>query len=109
MRMLIAIVLGCALAIGVSQAASSGATERAAPSAAELTSPAIELTSPATELTSPATDLTFSADSAEELQLEGESNYECKYSPYCRSASQCTAYCAGGAAVCFQGCCSCAS
>jgi hypothetical protein len=92
MRMLIAIALGCALAVGVAGAASSGATEHAAQPPAELSVPASELSAP-----------------AEESELDGASNYECKYSPYCQRASQCTTYCAGGAAVCFQGCCSCAS
>jgi hypothetical protein len=94
MRMLIAIVVGCALVLGLNLAASSGAMERGA-------QPSYELSHPATEQ---ATE-----DATEEIQLENESAYECKYSPYCRQASQCTAYCAGGAPVCFQGCCSCAS
>jgi hypothetical protein len=33
----------------------------------------------------------------------------CQISPLCQRASQCTAYCAGGTPVCFQGCCACAS
>lgn len=94
MRILIAIALGCALVIGVSQAASSGVTERGAQPSYELSSPAAEQTT---------------EDAAEGTQLEGETGYECRYSPYCQSDSQCTAYCAGGIAVCFQGCCSCAS
>ncbi len=37
-------------------------------------------------------------------------NYICLGgAPRCTKASQCDAYCAGGAPVCFQGCCSCAS
>jgi hypothetical protein len=94
MRILIAIALGFALVIGVSQAASSGVTERGAQPSYELSSPAAEQTT---------------EDAVEGTELEGESGYECKYSPYCRSASQCVAYCAGGAAVCSQGCCACAS
>jgi hypothetical protein len=92
MRMLIAIALGCALAIGVNVTASSGASERAVQPPAELSVPASELSAP-----------------ADEAQPEGENSYECKYSPYCQRASQCTAYCAGGVAVCQQGCCACAS
>ena len=95
MKMLIATVLGCALAIGVGHIARSGATEHGARSSYELSSPPTEQ---AIENT------------AEDLQLEDESAYQCPPSvPYCQKASQCTTYCAGGLPVCFQGCCSCAS
>ncbi|HWO25028.1 MAG TPA: hypothetical protein VNO30_40085 [Kofleriaceae bacterium] len=92
MRFLIAIALSCGLALGIHQAASSGATVRAAQPPAELTTPSAEQAAP-----------------DEEPAPSDETSYECKYSPYCQRASQCTAYCAGGAAVCFQGCCACAS
>lgn len=90
MRVLIAIAFGCVLALGVNQAASPDALERGAQPAAERSSPAAE-------------------DTTQELQLDHESSYQCKYSPYCQQASQCTAYCSGGVPVCVQGCCSCAS
>jgi len=86
MRTLMAIAFGCALVIGISQAASSGATARGAQPGNER-----------------------SEDATEEIQLEDETGYECRYSPYCQKASQCDAYCAGGIAVCSQGCCACAS
>ena len=90
MRILISMVLGCALLIGLNLAASSGAPERGAQPLPELSSPA----DPAIE-------------DIPEPDTEGA--YECRYSPYCQRASQCTTYCAGGIPVCFQGCCSCAS
>jgi hypothetical protein len=48
---------------------------------------------------------------ADVLRLDNASQYICQPpgTPLCQRASQCTAYCAGGAPVCFQGCCSCAS
>jgi hypothetical protein len=94
MRVLIAIVLGWTLVLGLNLAASSGGSERGA--------------QPSYEPSHPATDQA-AEDATEDIQLEDESAYECKYSPYCQQASQCQAYCAGGIAVCFQGCCSCAS
>lgn len=45
----------------------------------------------------------------DDTELNEASHYICQFSPRCQEASQCTAYCAGGAPVCFQGCCSCAS
>ena len=92
MRVLIAIAFGCALMLGITQAASSGT---APPSYVPASEPA-----PTAEDTNEGTD---------EGPTGAETSYECRYSPYCRSASQCTAYCAGGAAVCSQGCCACAS
>lgn len=90
MRILIAIAFGCALLLGITHASSSGAIERGV-------QPSIELSNPATE------------EMPAEPQLEGESQYECRYSPYCQKASQCAAYCGEGGAVCSQGCCACAS
>lgn len=86
MRTLIAIAIACGLMLGVNHAASSGTTERAA--------------QPATMST---------PDSRTDDAFDEGSQYECKFSPYCQQASQCTAYCAGGIPVCFQGCCTCAS
>ena len=95
MRVLIAIVSGCALMIGLNHVALSGATERGAPSSYELSAPTTEQ---AIENT------------AEDVQLDNESAYQCPpYTTYCQKASQCTAYCAGGIPMCVQGCCSCAS
>jgi hypothetical protein len=88
MRMLIAIVFGCAFMIGVNQVASSGTTARGAQPAADPSYPAAEYT----------TD-----------ELDDASQYVCRLSPLCQRASQCEAYCAGGVPVCFQGCCACAS
>ena len=86
MRMLMAIALGCALMIGIHGAASSR------PTAPEGQPPAQR------------------AIPAGVLKLDGASQYICQLgAPLCQRASQCTAYCAGGAPVCFQGCCSCAS
>jgi len=90
MRILISIAFGYALLIGINHAASSGPAEHAAPPPAEISPAAAE-------------------DTLDEGQPENETAYECKYSPYCQRASQCTTYCAGGVPVCFQGCCSCAS
>ena len=90
MRILIAIAFGCALLLGLNHAASSGATERGA-------QPSYELSSPVTE------------EMTADPQAESDGHYECRYSPYCQKASQCAAYCGGGAAVCSQGCCACAS
>jgi hypothetical protein len=98
MRILIAIVFGCALVLGFTQASSSGATEHGS--------------QPSYELSVPAADQAAD-DATDGVQLEGEgqgeSAYECKYSPYCQRASQCEAYCSGGLAVCQNGCCACAS
>lgn len=85
MRTLIAIAFGCALVLGITH--SAGSDVRPEPG---LTSPAAE-------------------DSTDEVPGEIETSYECKYSPYCQKASQCVAYCAGGLAVCSNGCCACAS
>ncbi len=97
MRMLIAIMFGCALVIGLNLASSAGAADHGAQPSYELSVPAADQAAPATE------------DAVEGIQIEGETAYECKYSPYCQRASQCEAYCAGGLAVCQQGCCACAS
>ena len=84
MRMLKALAFGCALMIGVNLAMGSEPTARPE--------------QPAT----PAGGYTPERDDA--------SQYICQLgAPRCQTASQCTAYCAGGAPVCFQGCCSCAS
>ena len=102
MRLLIAIVFGCALVLGFTQASSSGAAERGAQPSYELSVP------PADQAPDQAAE-----DTTDGVQLEGEGEneggYECKYSPYCWRASQCEAYCGGGLAVCQNGCCACAS
>jgi hypothetical protein len=85
MQKLMAIAFGCALMIGVNLAVSSGSTAREV--------------SPPTQQATPA-----NGD-----ELDNASQYICQISPRCQQASQCTDYCAGGAPVCFQGCCSCAS
>ena len=90
MKLILAIAFGCALLLGLNHsmkasASSVPATLQPAPPAAEL-----------------------NAVDEEGVVVDGES-YECRYSPDCQRASQCTTYCAGGAPVCFQGCCSCAS
>ncbi len=86
MRMLMAIALGCALMVGIHGAASSRPAAREAQPPAQRALP------------------------AGVLRLEDASQYICQLgAPRCQQASQCTAYCAGGAPVCFQGCCSCAS
>lgn len=87
MRTLIAIAFGCALMIGINQAASS----RPAPRGEQSPMPR--------------------AMPADVLKLNNASQYICQPpgTPLCQRAEQCTAYCAGGAPVCFQGCCSCAS
>ncbi len=84
MRMLMAIAFGCALMIGVNHAANSGPTTLGGQPA-------------------------LGATSAEGFGLDDASQFRCPISPICQQASQCTAYCAGGIPVCFQGCCSCAS
>ena len=90
MRMVIAIMFGCALMIGVNQASSSAPTAGAGqPSTSTLRA--------------------TSADGNVTDGLDDASQYICQFSPLCQQASQCTAYCAGGVPVCFQGCCSCAS
>lgn len=93
MRLLTAIVFGCALMLGVNHAViAGGAPTTAAP--AQIEAPPVQPDS-------------GEIDDNEEL---GEDNgYECRYSPYCRVASQCAAYCAGGIPVCSRGCCACAS
>jgi hypothetical protein len=91
MRILIAIAFVYALVLGVGRAAG--------PSAAELAAPPAERSAPAAEDTS---------DEAPP-ETEIETGYECRYSPYCQKASQCLAYCAGGAPACVNGCCACAS
>lgn len=86
MRMLIAMVFGCALMFGVNRAASSG------PTVHEGQLP------------------TQGATSADEGGLDDASQGRCPNAPSCTQASQCPAdFCAGGALACFQGCCSCAS
>lgn len=85
MRTLMAMVFGCAVIIGVSQAATSAQIDRGAQPAPQRATP------------------------ADEDALDNASQYICQISPRCQQASQCTDYCAGGAPVCFQGCCSCAS
>jgi hypothetical protein len=85
MRMVMAIAFLCALMIGANQAASSSPTPRGG-------QPPMQRAIP------------------EELRLDDASPYICQLgAPLCQRASQCIAYCAGGAPVCFQGCCSCAS
>lgn len=81
MRMLMAIAFGCALLVGVNHAASSEPTARGGQHATP----------------------------ADGEELDDASLYVCPISPLCQHASQCTAYCAGGIPVCFQGCCTCAS
>ena len=92
MRILISIAFVGMLVFGVSRATGSGA---AAPGA-----------HPADETSCPA-----AREAVDELggQPDSVNGYECKYSPYCQRASQCTTYCAGGTPVCSQGCCACAS
>jgi hypothetical protein len=86
MRILMAIAFGCALMLGVNHAASSRPTPRGGQSPMPPAMP------------------------ADVLRLDDASQYICQLgAPLCQQASQCTAYCAGGAPVCFQGCCSCAS
>ena len=86
MRMLMAIAFLCALMIGANQAVSSSPTLREG-------QPPMQRAIPA------------------ELRLDDTSQYICQPpgTPLCQKASQCIAYCAGGALLCFQGCCSCAS
>jgi hypothetical protein len=93
MRLLRAIALGCALIIGIHGAASSRPTADGAQPAGGAQPPAQR------------------AMPADVLRLDNASQYICQPpgTPLCQRASQCTAYCAGGAPVCFQGCCSCAS
>lgn len=92
MKILLAIVFGCMLLLGVNQSMNASAS-----------SPSPYLLVPASELSSEE-----SAPDGEGVVEDGEA-YECRYSPYCQRASQCTAYCAGGIAVCQNGCCACAS
>jgi hypothetical protein len=100
MRMLIAIVFGCALVLGFTQAGSSGRAELGAQPSYELSVPAADQ--------APVQAVEDVTDGVQ-LEGEGEGAYECKYSPYCQRASQCEAYCGGGLAVCQNGCCACAS
>lgn len=86
MRMLMAIAFLGALMIGASQAASS--------------SPAARGAQPPTQRAMP----------AGVLKLDGASESRCPGIPSCQLTSQCPAdFCAGGAPLCFRGCCSCAS
>lgn len=95
MKFLLAIVFGCVLLLGISRTMNVESTATAAPAVLEQASPA-------------AADPAVQTVDEEGVVTDGEA-YECRYSPYCQRASQCTAYCAGGIPVCFQGCCSCAS
>jgi hypothetical protein len=86
MRMLMAIAFLCALTIGATQAASSGPTPRGGQLPTRRALP------------------------AGALKLEEASKSRCGGVPSCQRTSQCPAdFCAGGAPLCFQGCCSCAS
>lgn len=87
MRILMAIAFLCALTFGAHHAASSSPTSRGGQLPTQRTMP------------------------AGVLRLDDASQYICQPpgTPLCQRASQCTAYCAGGTPVCFQGCCSCAS
>jgi len=87
MRMLIAIAVGCALVLGITNATSSAAPQ--AQAVEQLSSPM--------------------ADDADEPALDSGTDYICQSSPRCQRASQCVAYCAGGVPVCVNGCCACAS
>lgn len=90
MRILIGIALCCTLVLGINNAKSSAAPQ--AQSVEQLSSPIVD-----------------QADEADESPVDTES-YICLWgAPRCQRADQCVAYCAGGAPVCFQGCCSCAS
>jgi hypothetical protein len=82
------ILIACAATLGIASASTNTTTT---PLEAV---PAIESTPSSTER---------AVDDAE------DTGYECRYSPYCQKASQCTAYCAGGIPVCQSGCCACAS
>ena len=94
MKLLLAIMFGCVLLLGLNHSMNASAgSAGSAPTMQLAPVPA-------------AADTTAVDD--EGVVTDGEA-YECRYSPYCQRASQCTAYCAGGAPVCFQGCCSCAS
>jgi hypothetical protein len=87
MRMFMAIAFLCALTIGANRASSSGPTPRGGQLPTQRAMP------------------------ADVLRLDNASQYICQPpgTPLCQRADQCTAFCAGGAPVCFQGCCSCAS
>ena len=88
MRTFMTLLVASVVTIGIA----SASTTSEAPSAGTPTAPGL----------SPRAD-----DAASEaVEYDG---YECRYSPYCRKASQCEAYCAGGAPVCSNGCCACAS
>ena len=92
MRILISIAFVGMLVFGVSRSVGSSA-------AAPGTHPADESACPAAR----------EAVDDVQVQPEGANSYECRYSPYCQRASQCTTYCAGGIPACVQGCCACAS
>jgi hypothetical protein len=84
MRSLMTMLIACVATIGIASASTQEPTPAVAPTTETPTPP-------------------------EEGVLDESTGYECKYSPYCRKASQCEAYCAGGAPVCSRGCCACAS
>lgn len=90
MKLILAIAFGCALLLGLNQSMNVSASS--VPATLQPVPPAADL----------------NTVDEEGVVTDGES-YECRYSPYCQRDTQCTAYCAGGAPVCFQGCCSCAS
>lgn len=84
MRTLMTVLVACVVTIGIASANADAV-----------------VTGETTESVAPPSD--GALDDAE------DTGYECRYSPYCRKASQCTAYCAGGIPVCSNGCCACAS
>jgi hypothetical protein len=111
MKILLAIIFGCVLLLGLNRTMTATAS-----------SPSPYLLVPASSME--ANDVTdgFAADTAVDTAGEAEAAsadsegviedseaYECRISPYCQRASQCTAYCAGGIPVCSRGCCACAS
>jgi hypothetical protein len=90
---MLALVFGGALFVGISQSVT------AAPSLVPADVPAPV-----------SVESCDDAMAAEDDGYEVDAAYECSYGrPYCRRASQCEEYCAGGAPVCSQGCCACAS
>ncbi len=102
MKFLLAIVLGCVLLLGLNRMN------------ATASSPSPYLLVPASsmeagDLASPSAIEADAANADAEGVIEDGEAYECRVSPYCQRASQCTAYCAGGIAVCSRGCCACAS
>ena len=91
MRILISIAFLGLRVVGVSRFGGSGAAAAGARPASESSCPAAR-------------------EALDDLELQpGVNSYECKYSPYCQKATQCTTYCAGGVPACVQGCCACAS